>query len=136
MSTIKYGTRGFKIGDTVYIPKYTKDLNSYGHLKCIINSFSVETLVEKKTNRAYAKSKVFVNVTWVRNGTQLRYPISSLYKTKRGANKRAKEEHKDYMIEYKEQELTRQEQEIKKCEQKIKDCKKDIKSIKKVLNSL
>ena len=113
------------------------DLNSTGYNECVIDSFSVETLVEKKTNGACTnKSKVFVNVTRTRNGEHFRYPLSSLYRTRRGANKRATEDYKAFMREYKGQELARQEQEIEKCKQKIKDCSKDIKSIQKFLNSL
>lgn len=138
MSTIKYGTRGFKIGDTVYIPKYNiTDINMCGHREGVINSFSVETLVEKNTRGAYInKSKVFVNVTWIRNKECYRYPVSSLYRTRRGANRRSVNEYKDFIRARHGREITRQEQEIERCKQRIKDCKKDIKSMQKVLNSL
>lgn len=137
MSTIKYGTRGFKIGDTVYIPEYNMGINTCGHKECIINSFSVETLVEKDTRGAYInKSKVFANVTRIMNKMSFRYPVSSLYRTKRGANRRAINEYKAFIRERHEREITRQEQEIERCKQRIKDCKNDIKSMQKVLNSL
>ena len=137
MSTIKYGTRGFKIGDTVYIPQYNMNINSCGHRECIINSFSVETLVEKNTRGVYInKSKVFVNVTWIRTNERSTYPVSSLYRTRRGANRRAVNEYKDFIRERHGREITRQEQEIERYKQRIKDCQKDIKSMQKVLKSL
>ena len=120
----------------MYIPRFTTDSKMIGHKECIIDSFSVETLVKKKANRVYTESEVFANVTWVRNGSHFRHSISELYRTPRSANKRAANEYMAYIREYNKQEITRQEQEIEKCKQKIKEYRKGIKSIQKVLNNL